>query len=152
MVTNDGSIFHIDFGFILGKDAYPLSSNNIRLNSGMLDVLGGTDTLRAKKYLELCSQGMIIIRKYFNLFFILLNQHINLDEKYIEKFILSRFQPKQTDDVIVKELLELINQSHNAYSETIRDFLHYHRQEKTVQTSLSNIISSTYNYVRSLKD
>lgn len=152
MITSTGSIFHIDFGFILGKDAYPLSSNNIRLNAGMLDVLGGTDSVRAKRYLELCSQGMIIIRKYFNIFFILLNQHVNLDEKHVEKFIISRFQPKQTDDAIVKELLELINQSHNAYSETVRDFLHYHRQEKTVQTNLSKIIESTYNYVKSFKE
>jgi len=149
MITESGSIFHIDFGYILGKDTYPLSSTNIRLNSGMLDVLGGTDTKRIACYLELCSQGMIIIRKYFNMFFILLNQHDKLDEKNIERFILDRFQPKQTDNIVVKELLELINQSQDAFSQSIRDFLHYHNQEKTVQNKFSNLLISTYDYLKS---
>jgi len=69
MITDDGAIFHIDFGFILGTDAYPLKITDIKLNSGMIDVIGGSDGIRYKIYLDLCSKGVILLRKYFNMFF-----------------------------------------------------------------------------------
>ena len=150
MITDDGYIFHIDFGFILGQDSYPLSDSPIRLNLGMLDVMGGPDSERYKKYLDLCSLGINVIRKYFNMFFILLNQNINFSEKQLEKFILCRFQPRQSDDVIVTELCDIIKQSQNAYSGTIRDFLHYHTQEKTVQTGFGKVIKNAYGLVKTI--
>lgn len=150
MITDNGCIFHIDFGFILGKDAYPLTVSNIRLNSDMLDVIGGENHVRYKKYLELCSQGIIILRKYYNMFHILLSQNKKFSEKHIDNFILVRFQPRQSDDIIIKELIEIIRQSHNAYSEIIRDFIHYHSSEKTVQNSVNKMIKNAIGMIKSL--
>jgi len=149
MITDDGAIFHIDFGFILGEDAYPLTASDIKLNSGMLDVIGGSDGTRYKLYLDLCAQGVIILRKYFNMFFILLSQDPKFKQKYIEKFVMSRFQPRQIDGVVVSELMAIIKQSHNAYSDYIRDFLHYHTQEKTVQNGVTRAIKTAFGAVKS---
>lgn len=150
MITDSGCIFHIDFGFILGTDAYPLTGSDIKLNTDMLDVIGGSDSARYRRYLELSSQGVIVLRKYFNMFFILLCHGTKFSEKHIEKFILNRFQPRQTDDFLVNELIEIIRQSNNAYSEVIRDFLHLHKQEKTVQTGISKLLNSAYSIVKNL--
>jgi hypothetical protein len=88
MVTNDGSIFHIDFGFILGADAYPVNAYDIKLNRDILETVGGNDSVRYNKYLRLCCVGTVILRKMFNLYFILMSQCPIFTEKRISRFIL----------------------------------------------------------------
>lgn len=139
MITDDAAIFHIDFGYILGSNTYPLSLSDIKLNSDMLDVLGGYDGVRYKRYLELCSKGVILLRKYFNIFFILLSQDPKFKEYQITKFIMTRFQPRQPDSVVISELMTVIRQSNNAFSAYIQDFLHYHTQEKTFQNGIGGV-------------
>lgn len=148
MITDDAAIFHIDFGYILGSDAYPLTSSDIKLNGNMLDVLGGYDGYRYKQYLELCATGIILLRKYFNMFFILLAQDTNFKLGHIDKFVMTRFQPRQTDAVVITELMSVIKQSNNAFSGYIRDFLHYHTQEKTVQNGIAGVLGSAYDIVK----
>ncbi len=134
MITDDGAIFHIDFGFILGTEAYPLTATNIKLNSDMLDVIGGSDGSRYNTYLDLCSKGIIILRKYFNMFFILLSQDLKFKEKHIEKFVMSRFQPRQTDNEVISELMAIIRKSNNSYSDYIRDFFTLSHTRKNCST------------------
>lgn len=148
MIRDDGSIFHIDFGFILGTDAYPVAKTDIKLNCDMLDAIGGTDSSRYQTYLDLCSQGVIVLRKYFNLFYILFSQNINFKKNTIHGFILSRFQPKQNDYDVITGLMIIIERSNNAYSAMIRDFLHYHNQEKTVQNGFKKTIKAAVNTVK----
>lgn len=152
MISDDGAIFHIDFGFILGKDAHPISPSDIKLNTDMLDVIGGKNGNKYTIYLDLCSKGVRILRKYFNMFFILFYQIRNhrFTEKYIEKFIMSRFQPRQKDLVVVSELLDVIKKSHNAFSDLVRDFLHYHTQEKTVQHGVGKMFNNAIGTFKSL--
>jgi len=150
MITDDGAIFHIDFGFIMGEDAYPLTATDIKLNTGMLDVIGSEDGNRYRYYLELCAEGVVLLRKYFNMFFILLAQDNKFDLKHIEKFVMTRFQPRQTDDLVIDGIMTIIRQSHNAYSDFIRDFLHYHTQEKTLQHGVGKVIKTAIGVVRTL--
>ncbi|BCS83435.1 Phosphoinositide 3-kinase [Cotonvirus japonicus] len=150
MIKNNGQIFHIDFGFILGTDAYPLTSSDIKLNTDMLDVIGGKDSERYKIYLNLCASGVTIIRKYFNIFYILLSQSTGFKNSHIEKFIMSRFQPRQGDNIVVSELMTIIEKSNDAYSSIIRDFLHYHNQEKTLQNGVTKALNNAYDIVRNL--
>lgn len=152
MITENGCIFHIDFGFILGTDAYPLTASEIKLNSGMLDVIGGSDGELYKEYLDLCAKGVVILRKYFNMFFILLCQSTKFKEKHIERFVMSRFQPRQNDRVVIGELMSIIKQSNNAYSDYVRDFLHYHTQQKTVQNGVTNAIKTAIETVKNFKN
>lgn len=150
MITDNGSIFHIDFGFILGTDAYPLTSTEIKLNSEMLDVIGGSNGVRYRIYLDLCSKGVVLLRKYFNMFFILLAQNTQFKKKQIEKFIMTKFQPRQTDNTVITELMAVIKQSNNAYSQYIRDFLHYHNQEKTIQNGMNTAIKVALGTIKNL--
>lgn len=147
MIHNNGSIFHIDFGYILGTDTYPITASDIKLNDNILNVLGDKKEIKYKKYKDQCSNGFILLRKYFNMFFILFNVSTNFDEKYIEKFILSRFQPRQSDIVVVNEFNSIIDKSNNSYTGYFKDFAHYHTQEKTVQTTISNALHSVFNMI-----
>ena len=150
MIMDDGSIFHIDFGFILGTDAYPIATADVKLNSGMLDVIGGSNGDDYKKYLELCSIGVVVLRKYFNMFFILLSQNNIFSNKHIERFIMSRFQPRQIDKVVIDELISIIRQSNTYYTSYVRDFLHYHTQEKTIQNGLIKAFGNMIDVVKNL--
>jgi phosphatidylinositol kinase/protein kinase (PI-3 family) len=150
MVTRNGALFHIDFSFILGNDAHPITGSNIRLNSSMLETLGGSESYRYRLYLEYCAKGITILRKYFNLFFILLCQNLKYTEKQIEQFIMSRFQPRQIDEVVVYELMTVINNSNNAFIDYIKDYLHYHTQERTLQSGLKKIVRTTYNAIKNI--
>ena len=151
MITDDGAIFHIDFGFILGTDTYPLTSD-IKLNAGMIDVIGGFNGIRYKEYLNLCSKGVTLLRKFFNMFFILLSQDAKFNEKFIEKFVMSRFQPRQKDTVIIEEIISVIKQSNNSYSDYIRDFIHYHSQEKTLQNGVTKVLKSAFGTIKNLSN
>ncbi len=109
MITDDGCIFHIDFGFILGTDAYPLIASDIKLNSGMLEVIGGFNSDRYNKYIQLCSQGVVILRKYFNMFFILLSLNKKFTEKHIENLLLLDSNQNKTMIILLKNLKMLLN-------------------------------------------
>lgn len=149
MITDDGAIFHIDFGFILGTDAYPITATDIKLNSGMLDVIGGSNGQRYIKYLELSAKGVVLLRKYFNMFYILFSIDSKFKEKHIDRFVMTRFQPRQMDTVVIDELISIIKQSNSALSSYIRDFLHYHTQEKTIQDGLVKIFHAAFGAVKS---
>lgn len=148
MLSNDGSIFNIDFDYILGKDAYQLYPSEIRIDSEMIEALHGHHSVRYKRYIDLCSIGIVYLRKYFNIFFILLNQCESLDPNRIEKFIMTRFQPRQVDDIIIDELKSIIQKSDGAYTEYFRDLLHYHTQEKTIQNGIYTFFQLIYSIIK----
>lgn len=149
MITDDGAIFHIDFGYILGKDTFPITGGDIRLNSDMLDVIGGTDSIRCKKYLDLCSKGVILLRKYFNIFFILLSLDTKFKSEDVEKFIISRFQPRQNDTSIINSLLVIIKESNNAFGDLIRDTLHYTTHD-TLPNTISQVFKTACNIIKNI--
>lgn len=142
MIKRNGVIFHIDFDFIMGDDPYSKSSS-LKINSGMLSALSGKKKDRYNTYLKLCSKGVIILRKWFDMFFILLNQIPKFNDQKIEKFIMSRFQPRQTDSVVIDELMNIINNSSTDYSNIIRDFVHHHTSEKTIQNGFTKILQKS---------
>lgn len=150
MIHDDGMIFHIDFGYILGADVYPLTSTDIKLCSGMLDVIGGSDSSRRQRYLDLCTKGIVVLRKYFNIFYILLAK-TNAPRK-LDTYIINRFQPRQSDKIVTNELLTIISHSNNAYAGYIRDFIHLHSQQRTVQNGLAYTLGTAYQLVANLAD
>lgn len=149
MLKNDGAIFHIDLGYIMGTDALPLSGCEIKLNSDMLDAICDHSNDRYSKYISLCSDGVILLKKYFCMFYILLSQtqDDNHNQSKIGDFIMSRFQPRQSDEIAVNELLSIIANSTNTYTSYVRDLLHYHTQERTIQNQMSRAVHRIYNLI-----
>ena len=50
MVTKDGVMFHIDYGFILGFDPKPITSPKMRIDPDMVDALGGVNSIYYKEF------------------------------------------------------------------------------------------------------
>ncbi|ARF10328.1 phosphoinositide 3-kinase [Hokovirus HKV1] len=71
LVTKDGKLFHIDYGFILGQNPMNVGSmcrGEIRLTSNMIDVIGKEGTLeylefqnKCKKIYEICRHNADIL-------------------------------------------------------------------------------------------
>jgi hypothetical protein len=141
MITSDGKIFHIDFSDILGTNSYPGTCCDVRLD--ILDVIGCDNCDRYKIYRGMCSDGLIILRKHMHTFFILFDQIPNMTNT-AENFVLSRFQPKQHDNDVTNQLMTIISKSSQSYMSYLRDMVHYHSQERTIQGSIELFIKNSH--------
>eukprot|EP01061_Rhynchopus_euleeides_P013435 TRINITY_DN23468_c0_g1_i1.p1 TRINITY_DN23468_c0_g1~~TRINITY_DN23468_c0_g1_i1.p1 ORF type:complete len:900 (+),score=411.71 TRINITY_DN23468_c0_g1_i1:93-2792(+) len=63
LVTNDGRILHIDFGFILGRDPKPFPPP-LKLRKDMVDAMGGLESVRYNEFKKLCCSAFNIVRKH----------------------------------------------------------------------------------------
>jgi phosphatidylinositol 3-kinase len=66
MLTGDGRLFHIDFGYILGRDP-KFSTAPLVLSRAMVDGMGGADSVHYKEFVTLCGEAFNILRKSANL-------------------------------------------------------------------------------------
>jgi phosphatidylinositol 3-kinase len=72
MLTRDGYLFHIDFGYIFGRDPKPLPPP-MRLTKEMIDGMGGPESTNYQRFKSYCCQAYNILRKSANLILGLLN-------------------------------------------------------------------------------
>ncbi|VBB18749.1 phosphoinositide 3-kinase [Yasminevirus sp. GU-2018] len=93
MISKDGLLFHIDFGFILGQD--PKYSNNrlIRVTPEIINVIGGYGTEDYDYFKKTCVKIYNRLRLHVNLFSNLLS-------------IIPSIDPSITMDVLKRELTE----------------------------------------------
>ena len=63
LITNEGKLFHIDFGFILGRDPKPLPPP-LKLNREMVEAMGSDGWSQFKSY---CYEAYINLRRHSQL-------------------------------------------------------------------------------------
>ena len=68
MITKDGTLFHIDYSYILGSDPKPLTNPTMRISIDMIDVLGGLNSQYYLEFKQLCNQIYNTIRRHVNYF------------------------------------------------------------------------------------
>lgn len=83
MITGDGKLFHIDFGFIFGKEPNSTKqrlSTKIRISKDMVKPMGGIDGEHYKVFLQKfveCYKQLINKRSYLmNLIYLMINSEI----------------------------------------------------------------------------
>jgi hypothetical protein len=138
MISKDGRIFHIDFGYILGKDP-KLISSSIRITADMIDALGGTSSVHYKQFLDYCGIIFNCIRRHINIFYnmlLILDTEYNKD--YIKKFVFTRLFPRETDKEAHKQFIKILEQNCNSYKDNIIDYIH--KQYKSNETVNDNWI------------
>jgi len=156
MLTEMGELFHIDYGFILGKDPRPMKSPYMRISEGMLDAIGGYHSEEYNDFKELCYQIYEISRRHVNTFVCMLsllpkqntggtwtNPKISDNRVLIE--IVKRFAPGETYEKAKSILHTRIDKSTNMTNRSkyhVVDFFHRHNKEGT----LRNIVSTTVGY------
>ena len=120
MITRSGQLFHLDFGFVFGKDPKPLPSP-FRLTKEMAMAIGGDNYLQNENFIKfksLCFQSYNWLRKNGNLIMNLLSL---LDDNMIK----SGGQPMAIPEVlkVVEErlMLELSDEEAESHFQSLID-------------------------------
>ncbi|RMX65325.1 hypothetical protein DD238_004777 [Peronospora effusa] len=153
MLTKDGILFHIDYGFILGKDPKPLQPP-MRLDHYMIEALGGTQTQQFEQFKQLCVVAFNCLRRHVSLFMIMLTLvvkalpeitdfGVNYTQSDLEAFVIERFLPGQSDDEAATALmLRMEGKLNERIGLKLSDFVHAHSNEKTVSKGMTSVGSS----------
>lgn len=63
LLTQDGKLFHIDFGYILGRDPKPLPPP-MKLSKEMVEAMGGVNSEHFQQFRKLCYTAFLHLRRY----------------------------------------------------------------------------------------
>jgi len=130
LITKTGNLFHIDFGFILGRDPKPFPPP-MKLCKEMVEAMGtaaGTNYSNFKSY---CTEAYNILRKsaklILNLFALMLDANIPDISSDPDKSILKvqdKFRLDLNDEAAVQHIQQLINESVSALFPQITETIH----------------------------
>ena len=74
MLRSNGALFHIDFGYMLGRDPKPFPPP-MKLCKEMVEAMGGADSKLYNRFRLACCEGFNILRASSNLILNLLMVH-----------------------------------------------------------------------------
>ncbi|KAI6220427.1 Phosphatidylinositol 3-kinase catalytic subunit type 3 [Aphelenchoides besseyi] len=134
LLCENGRMFHVDFGYILGRDPKPMPPP-MKLTAEMINAMGGQNSEYFKKFIDYCTTGFLIVRRHanliINLFSLMLDASIPdimIEKDKAVQTILERFHLQLTDEDACKELNRVIQSSISAKMPIISDFVHDVRQ------------------------
>ena len=136
LLQPSGHFFHIDFGFILGRDPKPFAPL-IKLCKEMIEGLGGTNSHEYTMFKSYCFTAYTTLRKssslVLNLFSLMVESSVQ-DIRLIEEQIglgggavakvRERFHLEMTEEDAVKQLDQVLGDSVNAVFGAVIDRLH----------------------------
>ena len=131
LIDRKGRLFHIDFGYILGKDPKSFPPP-IKLSSHMVECMGGKNSKGYEDFKKKCETAFIALRKYarlvVNMFYLMIHSEIDElkdDYELIINKMHERFCPNMTDEEAKKNLSDTLEESLNAKMAAIMDYAHY---------------------------
>jgi len=135
MITTEGRLFHIDYGFILGSDPKPISQPKIRITQDMIEALGGRNSIYYEEFITLCNDIYQAMRGHLKLFTYFLSILASNNDEYrkLIKVLTSRFIPGETKKTAIVQLEAEIFKSSTHYSAPVIDFFHRHNKENTLK-------------------
>ncbi|CAG8484201.1 3624_t:CDS:2 [Diversispora eburnea] len=133
-VKSCGNLFHVDFGYILGRDPKPFPPP-MKLCKEMVEAMGGANSIHYQRFKNYCYIAFNILRKSANLILNLfaLMVHANVHDIKIEPDkAVWKFRLDLTEEEAIKYFQNLINDSVSALFpqviETIHKFAQYWRR------------------------
>lgn len=130
MVTRDGRLFHIDFGFILGKDPKPFSAP-MRICKEMVEGMGGNNSPGHQAFQSQCCQAYKILRRHskliLNLLYLMTDSGIKDlcgDPMFAILKVEQKFQGDMDDEQAEEHLRHLIDESVNAIMPRVMEGFH----------------------------
>lgn len=144
MVSKDGRLFHIDFGYILGKDPI-ITDPAIRITPEIVEAVGGFSSANYIQFKDLCTKIYNCLRRNIDIFMNILLMlpkisDVKLNEDEIKQQIIKRFVPGENH---IDAQLHLVNQlERNNYTDKIKDWCHYHSKEKTISSSVGRLTNA----------
>ena len=130
MIDNRGHLFHIDFGYILGKDPKPYPPA-IKISQEMVDVMGGKDGPKYEEFKQKCVNAYWVLREnarvIVNMFYLMIDSGIpelndieNLNKLH-EKF-LPGASKQEASNSFLTNLDESLNRFMPKLMETFHSF------------------------------
>lgn len=129
MLTHDGHLFHIDFGYIFGADPKAMwNPPQIRISPDMIDGFGGPNSENFSKFLNYCYQSYNILRKNANLITnltrLMLDSGIkDASEKSIGEMI-GKFRLNMTDEEAEIEFGKVLDSCLHSVMPGVLEFAH----------------------------
>ncbi|KAF9571953.1 Phosphatidylinositol (PI) 3-kinase [Mortierella alpina] len=130
LLSPNGNIFHVDFGFILGRDPKPFPAP-MKITKEMVEAMGGFNSVHYQSFKSYCFTAYNILRKSANLILNLFGLMVDANipdikaepDKAVWK-VEERFQLDLTDDEAIKFFQNLINESVSALIPQIAETIH----------------------------
>lgn len=130
LLTEDGRLFHVDFGFILGRDPKHFPPP-MKLCKEMVEAMGGAESPYYTRFKSYCCEAYNIIRKssnlILNLFHLMAGSNIPDIASDPEKGILKlqeKFRLDMDDEACIHFFQDLINESVSALFPQMVETIH----------------------------
>lgn len=130
MLLPAGNLFHIDFGYIFGRDPKPMAPP-FRFTREMADAMGGLDSEYYRRFKTHCCQAYTWLRKSANLILNLLNlmvdagiEALSSDPVAVLGRVEDRFRLDLTDEQAEEFFVSLIDESLRAFAPRVMEVMH----------------------------
>lgn len=130
LLRDDGRLFHVDFGFILGRDPKPFPPP-MKLCKEMVEAMGGAESQYYTRFKSYCCEAYNILRKssnlILNLFHLMAGSNIPDIASDPEKGILKlqeKFRLDMDDEECIHFFQDLINESVSALFPQMVETIH----------------------------
>jgi phosphatidylinositol 3-kinase len=138
MLCPDGHLFHIDFGYILGRDPKPYPPP-MKLTREMVEAMGGATSEDMRRFRSHCYNAFLILRRHanliLNLFALMVDSNVHdiaLDPDKTVLKVQAGFRLDLAEDAAVRFFQELIDESVTAlfaqFVETFHRWAQYYRK------------------------
>jgi hypothetical protein len=131
MISKSGLLFHIDFGYILGKDP-KYSSTHIKIAPEIMNAIGGKKSKNYIKFKEYCSKIYAHLRIHINAFMNMLLVVSHIDKKItqdqVKEILLSRFEVGENSIDAAIHMGTKINKGGYTYTDKIIDIVYKSKQ------------------------
>lgn len=129
MINNSGSLFHIDYGYIFGKDPKPGNIPMMRISSEMVTSLSGADSRYFELFTDLAVKVYNELRKYTNIYINLscvLSRcsPVLFSDEHIYSEMIKRLMPGQTERIAEEHLRKVIKDCTASIKAEALDILH----------------------------
>ena len=134
MFSQDGSIFHIDFGYILGNEPNFYSFIPFKISKDMVECMGGKESDNYKKFCQKCVNAYLILREnartIVNMFYIMIDADIE-QLKNIEclETLYKRFSPELNKEQAKNQFLKELNDALGSFTAEIKEKFHKFKQD-----------------------
>ncbi|KIP11047.1 hypothetical protein PHLGIDRAFT_100348 [Phlebiopsis gigantea 11061_1 CR5-6] len=113
LLAPDGHFFHVDFGYILGRDPKPLAPP-VKVCKEMVDAMGGVQSVHYARFKNFCFTAFTILRKSANLILNLVTLMVDANIPHIKhrdvhEQVLGKFCLEMTEEQAIEHFEKLLN-------------------------------------------
>jgi hypothetical protein len=153
MISNDGLLFHIDFGYILGQDPKYSNNKSIRITNEIIEAMGGKDSDDYIKFRNYCATIYDRLRKHVNLFSNLLSIipfiDSDISKEKVRDEIIDRFEVGETYKNAINHMKNKVDTPQN-YTDILTDKI-YHTGKTKIGKTMKNAMNDISQSVNDAK-